>query len=190
MIRAGLLTVADAALASADEDEGQILGRIWPDLILLQQTPVADSRNLVEEILRRWADEEELDLIVTVGGTRPAVGPMDVETAPEATTAVVERLLPGIPESMRIRAAPRFAHAPLDRSIAGIRGRTLIVNVADGALGRFYLDQMGELCRQVLSILETPQPSSPKPRDSTLRRRPLDEAEFTRFLRSRRSPKT
>ncbi|MCS6825160.1 MAG: molybdopterin-binding protein [Caldilinea sp.] len=92
----------------------------------------AGQRYWVEELLRRWCDEEELDLILTIGGTAPAPGPSAWEITPEATAAVIERLLPGLPEAMRAAMSKKTPLAFLDRSMAGIRGRTVILNLPAG----------------------------------------------------------
>ena len=75
--------------------------------------------------LRRLADEEKCDLILTTGGTGPA--PRDV--TPEATRAVLDRELPGFGEIMRVQSFAKVPTAILSRSTAGTRGTTLIVNL-------------------------------------------------------------
>ena len=91
------------------------------------------QRNLIEDVLRRWCDEEELDLVLTIGGTLPAPGPSGREIVPEATLAVGERVVPGLPEAMRAVAHEQTELALIDRSVAVIRGRTLILNLPAGA---------------------------------------------------------
>jgi molybdenum cofactor synthesis domain-containing protein len=83
-----------------------------------------DDRELIEERLRHWADSEDCDLILTTGGT--GFAPSDV--TPEASRAVIERLAPGISEAMREASQGHTRHWMLSRGVAGIRGRTLIVN--------------------------------------------------------------
>ncbi|MEE0800450.1 MAG: MogA/MoaB family molybdenum cofactor biosynthesis protein [Gemmiger sp.] len=86
---------------------------------------VPDEQPLIEAALCRAADEEDAALILTVGGT--GFAPRDV--TPEATAAVCTRAVPGIPEAMRaasLRITPRGC---LSRAAAGIRGRSLIVNL-------------------------------------------------------------
>ncbi|MEI2422153.1 hypothetical protein V6O07_17875, partial [Arthrospira platensis SPKY2] len=100
-----------------------------PALVLLQEAAPAPQRYVIEERLRIWADEEELDLILTVGGTFPAPGPSGLEIAPEATRSVLEREMPSLPETMRASALDEFPLALLDRGVAGIRGRTLLLNL-------------------------------------------------------------
>ncbi len=85
---------------------------------------LADERELIEERLRHWADSEGCDLILTTGGT--GFAPSDV--TPEASRAVIERLAPGISEAIRAASQDHTRHWMLSRAVAGIRGRTLIIN--------------------------------------------------------------
>lgn len=86
---------------------------------------LADERELIEIALRDWADGLRLDLIVTTGGT--GVSPRDC--TPEATRNIVEREVPGLAEAMRQASLAVTPQAVWSRGIAGIRGRTLIINV-------------------------------------------------------------
>jgi molybdopterin adenylyltransferase len=79
---------------------------------------------LIERRLRHWSDERKCDLVLTSGGT--GFSPTDV--TPEATRAVIEREAPGIAEAMRSASREHTPHWMLSRAVAGIRGRTLIVN--------------------------------------------------------------
>ena len=85
---------------------------------------LADDRELLEERLRHWADVGGCELILTTGGT--GFAPSDV--TPEASAAVIERPAPGIAEAMREASRAHTRHWMLSRAIAGIRGRTLIIN--------------------------------------------------------------
>jgi len=75
--------------------------------------------------LIRWCDSENIDIILTTGGT--GFAPRDV--TPEATRAVIERLAPGLTEAMLIESLKITPHAMLSRAVAGIRGTTLIINL-------------------------------------------------------------
>jgi len=86
---------------------------------------VPDEQEQIEQELRRIADSGNVDLLVTTGGT--GFAPRDV--TPEATLAVCQRMTPGIPEAMRYASLQITPRAILSRSQAGIRGRTLIVNL-------------------------------------------------------------
>ena len=85
---------------------------------------VSDDQPAIEAELKEWSNEG-IDLILTTGGT--GFAPRD--RAPEATLAVCERLAPGLPEAMRRAGAEKTPHSLLSRAVAGIRGRTLIVNL-------------------------------------------------------------
>jgi molybdopterin adenylyltransferase len=101
-------------------------------LVLFEQS-VRGQRYVIEETLRRWCDVEELDVVITLGGTAPAPGAIGREVTPEATVAVLESQLPGMAEAMRSHASQQSTLAWLDRSVAGIRGRSLILNLPAGA---------------------------------------------------------
>lgn len=86
---------------------------------------VPDETDRIAGVLAQWADDGEVDLILTTGGT--GLGPRDV--TPEATRAVVEREAPGIAEAIRAASRSRFPRTDLSRGVAGSRSRTLIVNL-------------------------------------------------------------
>ncbi|MHB8769817.1 MAG: MogA/MoaB family molybdenum cofactor biosynthesis protein [Syntrophales bacterium] len=86
---------------------------------------VPDEQREIRRLLIEWSDDTGVDLIVTTGGT--GVGPRDV--TPEATRAVIEREIPGMAEAMRRKSAEVTPHAMISRALAGIRGRTLIINL-------------------------------------------------------------
>jgi len=130
MIRIGVLNISDRASAGVYEDTpGQAciaLLREW--LATPFETDykiIPDERTVIEAELKRMADSAGCCLVVTTGGTGPA--PRDV--TPEATAAVCEKLLPGFGELMRATSLKYVATAILSRQTAGIRGRTLIVNL-------------------------------------------------------------
>jgi molybdopterin adenylyltransferase len=85
---------------------------------------VPDDVDAIAARLRRFADEERCDLILTTGGT--GFAPSDV--TPEATRAVIDREAPGISEAMREVSRPHTPHWMLSRAVSGIRGRTLVIN--------------------------------------------------------------
>jgi molybdopterin adenylyltransferase len=126
----GILNVSDRASAGVYEDTP---GRACAALLLeWLATPfetdykvIPDEQATIEKELRRLADEAGCCLVVTTGGTGPA--PRDV--TPEATAAVCEKLLPGFGELMRAASLKIVPTAILSRQTAGIRGRTLIVNL-------------------------------------------------------------
>ncbi|MGB4338301.1 MAG: molybdopterin adenylyltransferase [Bacillota bacterium] len=92
---------------------------------VVERSIVPDEKDAISAELCRYVDELHVDLVFTTGGT--GFAPRDV--TPEATMAVVERLAPGIAEAMRARSLAVTPHAILSRAVAGIRGRTLIINL-------------------------------------------------------------
>ncbi len=127
-LRFGILTVSDRSARGERPDasgpalikqvEGCDWQVVWDDI-------VPDEAMKVGETLTQWADSGQLDVILTTGGT--GFSPRDV--TPEATLAVVERQAPGLAEVMRAESLKITPHAMLSRAVAGIRGRTLIVNL-------------------------------------------------------------
>ncbi|HWX52195.1 MAG TPA: MogA/MoaB family molybdenum cofactor biosynthesis protein, partial [Solirubrobacteraceae bacterium] len=100
----------------------ELAERLGADVLAREVIP--DDRRRIEERLRHWADSERCELILTTGGT--GFAPSDV--TPEATGAVIERLAPGISEAIRAASREHSRHWMLSRALAGIRGRTLIIN--------------------------------------------------------------
>lgn len=126
----GVINVSDRASAGVYEDlPGKAVVALLNEWV---QTPfevdyrvVPDEQPRIEAELRRMADERGCALVVTTGGTGPA--PRDV--TPEATAAVCSRLLPGFGERMRAESLRFVPTALLSRQTAGIRGKTLILNL-------------------------------------------------------------
>ncbi len=130
MVKIGVLNISDRASAGVYEDTpGQNLVALLREWLAtpfeLDYAVIPDERSQIEAALRRLADEARCCLILTTGGTGPA--PRDV--TPEATTAVCEKLLPGFGELMRTASLKYVPTAILSRQTAGIRGRSLIVNL-------------------------------------------------------------
>ncbi|MEI8090391.1 MAG: molybdopterin adenylyltransferase [Opitutaceae bacterium] len=126
----GILNISDRASAGIYSDEpGQAciaLLRTWLTTEFeLDYKIIPDERPVIEAELRRMADDARCALIVTTGGTGPA--PRDV--TPEATRSIIEKELPGFGELMRTTSLEYVPTAILSRQTAGIRGRTLIVNL-------------------------------------------------------------
>jgi len=92
---------------------------------------VPDEGDRIAAVLRNWADEEEFELILTTGGT--GLSPRDV--TPEATLTVVERTIPGFGERMRSRSLEKTPMAVLSRAVAGVRKRSLIINLPGSPKG-------------------------------------------------------
>ncbi len=129
-IKIGILTVSDRASRGEYEDRGgpairQYLGEVlqspWQDVSRV----VSDDQPLIEQALIEMADEHQCCLVVTTGGTGPALR----DVTPEATEAVCQKMMPGFGELMRQVSLTKVPTAILSRQTAGIRGATLIVNL-------------------------------------------------------------
>jgi molybdopterin adenylyltransferase len=128
--RIGIVTVSDRASRGEYEDRGGPAIRDWLAHALAnpwEAVPrlIADEQALIEATLRELSDTEACCLIVTTGGTGPA--PRDL--TPEATEAVCAKMLPGFGERMRSISLASAPTAILSRQSAGIRGKSLIINL-------------------------------------------------------------
>jgi molybdopterin adenylyltransferase len=128
--RIGIVTISDRASRGEYEDLGgpaiqayfeEVLSSSWIPLSRI----VPDEQPLIEQALVHLCDSEHCCLIVTTGGTGPALR----DVTPEATSAVCEKMMPGFGELMRTVSLQKVPTAILSRQTAGIRGRTLIVNL-------------------------------------------------------------
>jgi molybdenum cofactor synthesis domain-containing protein len=128
-IRVGILTASDRGHRGEYRDlSGPLIAEMVVERLgasVEREAIVPDVRETISQTLVRWADEERLDLVLTTGGT--GFAPRDV--TPEATRDVIEREAPGLAEAMRSASLAITPHAMLSRAVAGIRGRTLIVNL-------------------------------------------------------------
>ena len=133
-LRVGILTVSDrSAHGERDDLSGPALVEVvraqgWS---VARQGIVPDDYEILREELATWADIGEIDVILTTGGT--GFGPRDI--TPEATRSVTNRDAPGLAEAMRAASLRQTPHAMLSRSVAGIRNRTLIVNLPGSPRG-------------------------------------------------------
>jgi molybdenum cofactor synthesis domain-containing protein len=126
-LKAAVVTISTSKAAGEGVDEsGPELTELARELgaELASRELLPDDQPRIEESLRRLADEQGCDLVLTSGGT--GFAPTDV--TPEATRAVIDREAPGIAEAMRAASREHSPHWMLSRAVAGIRGRTLIVN--------------------------------------------------------------
>ena len=126
-VRAAVITLSDKGAAGLREDKSgpALVEALRGHALVMEQFVIPDEFEQIKAELCRLADSGNLDLILTTGGT--GLAPRDV--TPEATLAVVERLVPGIPEAMRAESRKITDRAMLSRAQAGVRGRTLIVNL-------------------------------------------------------------
>jgi len=128
MVSVGILTASDKGSKGEREDlSGQVIREMVQEMgweVKIAEI-VPDEQDIIEKKLISYADELKIDVIFTTGGT--GFSPRDV--TPEATLAVVERLVPGIPEAMRWESLKITPRAMLSRAAAGIRGRSIIINL-------------------------------------------------------------
>ncbi|MHB8862509.1 MAG: molybdopterin adenylyltransferase [Pirellulaceae bacterium] len=130
LARIGIVTVSDRASSGQYEDRGgpaiqaylsDVLTSPWASVARL----IPDELLLAGQTLQELADQEECCLIITTGGTGPALR----DITPEATIAVCQKMMPGFGERMRQVSLQQVPTAILSRQTAGIRGRSLILNL-------------------------------------------------------------
>lgn len=128
-MRIGILTISDRASRGEYEDKsGPALRELvqqhfHEDVDLTHVVP--DDFMEIKRAIQKWCDDAKLDLILTTGGT--GFAPRDV--TPEATRAVLEKEAPGLVHAMVAASLQKTPHAMLTRMVAGIRGKTLVVNL-------------------------------------------------------------
>jgi molybdenum cofactor synthesis domain-containing protein len=128
MVRAGILTVSDKGSRGEREDKsGEAIRRILEEqgVRVEHAEVVPDEIPAIRERLIAWADRDRLDLVLTTGGT----GFSARDVTPEATLPILEKQTPGISEAIRAEGRKKTPRAILSRGAAGIRGRTVIVNL-------------------------------------------------------------
>ena len=125
--RIGVLTLSDKGSRGEREDEsGRLLGEMVAPLGSVSRYQViADEEETIVLMLSKWADDLQLDLILTTGGT--GLSPRDV--TPQATARILDYQVPGMAEAMRAVSMAKTPHAMLSRALVGVRGRTLIINL-------------------------------------------------------------
>ncbi|HEX9987428.1 MAG TPA: MogA/MoaB family molybdenum cofactor biosynthesis protein [Chloroflexia bacterium] len=135
MVKAAVLTVSDGVSQGWREDtSGLLAAKILRDSLGIKDLVaevVPDDRASIEDTLRRWSDTEGCQLIITSGGT--GISPRDV--TPQATQAVTDYEVPGLAEVMRAESLRKTPMAALSRAVAGVRGRTLIINLPGSPKG-------------------------------------------------------
>jgi molybdenum cofactor synthesis domain-containing protein len=127
-LRIAVLTISDAGARGERADASGDAIVAWAAArgdAVLARALVPDDAGAITARLVAWCDGDAADLVLTTGGT--GLSPRDV--TPEATRAALEREAPGIAERLRGVMMERFPRAALSRGVAGVRGRTLIVNL-------------------------------------------------------------
>ncbi|NIQ97898.1 MAG: MogA/MoaB family molybdenum cofactor biosynthesis protein [Desulfuromonadales bacterium] len=129
----GVLTLSDKGSQGRREDES---GRLAKEMLsgigtVTHYDVLPDEAERIVALLVEWIDEQDVDLVVTTGGT--GLSPRDV--TPEATQRVLDYEIPGIAEAMRAAGLAKTPHAMLSRAVAGVRRRSMIVNLPGSPKG-------------------------------------------------------
>lgn len=136
IIRTAILIISDRSSRGERTDEGGPALRQVLDPKVFTEVDyriIPDEKEKIREALLDLTDQKKCDLILTSGGT--GLSPRDV--TPEATAEVVDRLLPGFAEAMRLKSLASTPYAMISRAISGTRGGTLIVNLPGSPKGAF-----------------------------------------------------
>jgi molybdenum cofactor synthesis domain-containing protein len=127
-MRVSILTVSDSVVSGERKDASGAIIADWArarNHEVISTSVCPDDTVEIARALVRMCDAEDAELVITTGGT----GLSERDVTPEATRAVIEREAEGIAERIRVMALPTFSRAALGRGVAGVRGRTLIVNL-------------------------------------------------------------
>ena len=145
-LRFGILTVSDRSWRGERKDASgpalvaEVQAQGWQ---VVRQMILPDDLQDLSDLLAVWADSGKMDVILTTGGT--GFAPRDI--TPEATQAIIERPAPGLAEAMRTASLQVTPHAMLSRAMAGIRKRSLIINLPGSPKGAL------ENLQTILSVL-------------------------------------
>jgi molybdenum cofactor synthesis domain-containing protein len=152
-LRLAILTISDAGSRGERSDSSGDLIAGWArerGYTLAERALIPDDTVRISSTLTGWADADRADLILTTGGTGLTVR----DVTPEATRAVLEKEAPGIAEALRMTSFPRFPRSALSRGTAGVRGKTLIVNLPGSPGGvRDGLDVLSKLVEHAVELV-------------------------------------
>ena len=129
-MKVGRVTLSDRASAGIYEDRSgpeieRVFRECWGGECTFVSRLLPDDRAAIAATLRELCDPEDCALVITTGGTGPSLR----DVTPEATRDVIDKELPGFGEAMRMRSFATVPTAILSRALAGVRGRSLIINL-------------------------------------------------------------
>ena len=154
MIQVVIITVSDSAVAGTRADRSGPALRERAEALgwsVRAQEQIADERDQIAALLKRWSDSPDTQVILTTGGTGVALR----DVTPEATGDVIEREVPGLGELMRAEGRKSTPFAMLSRGLAGLRGHSLIVNLPGSPKGAVEsLDSIAKLIPHIVDLLE------------------------------------
>lgn len=128
MLRVGVITASDKGSRGEREDlSGALLKELVKDIDgeVVEYRVLPDEQHLLAQLMKEWADDLSLDLILTTGGTGFSLR----DITPEATKEIADRMVPGIAEVMRYESLKVTPKAMLSRATSALRKRTLIINM-------------------------------------------------------------
>jgi molybdenum cofactor synthesis domain-containing protein len=144
IIKVAIVTVSDSRTEGNDSSGDRLVDLLTSfGAEVVERTIVSDDLEHVRNTLYHLAEREDMNLVITTGGT--GFGPRD--NTPEATRGVLEREAPGLAEAMRRETSSKTPMAMLSRGICGIRGKTLIINLPGSPKG---VEECFEVIRPVL----------------------------------------
>ena len=152
-LRLAILTISDAGSRGERSDSSGDLIASWArehGYSSAERALIPDDTVRIASTLSRWSDAGRADLILTTGGT----GLTERDVTPEATRAILQKEAPGIAEALRMTSFPRFPRSALSRGTAGVRGKTLIVNLPGSPGGvRDGLAVLAELVEHAVELV-------------------------------------
>ena len=155
MYKLAILTVSTSGYAGERNDTGSqaicdVLAE--PDYQLVEYRIVSDEKDMIAKQMSEWADRSDIDLLISTGGT--GLGPRDV--TPEACLSIIDKEVPGLAESMRAETIKFTPMAMLSRSVAGIRGSTLILTLPGSPKGvKETLEVVKPVIPHAIELLKT-----------------------------------